>query len=851
MSEPKRIWSEYQKKIFYNIAKDNEHLLVVARAGSAKSSTIVEGAKFVPRGKTSLFCAFNKSIQEELKLKLPSYASSSTIHSLGWRALKNRFKNIELNDNKCWEIVEAFFSNPKENYDLIENICNAVKFCKATITDTPDKIEGLIEEYDIDLCGEELSVFINYVCQALRKCKEDTKQADFNDMVWLPFVYGLDPGKYDYVFIDECFPYDQCVVTDTGKMKIGSIYNKFSKGLSLPLVKSYNESSGKFEFSKITNAWDRGLKDLVEIKCGKRKIKCTENHKFLTDKGWVEAGKLYSGALIKTSEPQVRNHQVIGHIQHALNDDQLQIVLGSFLGDGSIKKISDNRYRLEVIHGEKQKEYCEWKASIFNTSVNFVEKNGFAQKAAYRFKTKSFSIPNSVFLSKKISCPQWVLDNLDERGLAIWFMDDGSIDGWGKSARLWTSSFDEDSQNRIVNKLLSFGISSKVKSYFNKKRNKNYSHIVIGADGFSCLVKKIAPYVHENILYKINYFNTKEKYKWNNIYKPYGFCAVDSVTKLNIQEIVYDIEVEKNHNFIVCSGLPSKCYAGLIAHNCQDLTTSQIELALSAVKPDGRIIAVLDNFQAIYGFTGADCFMLDKLRERLKPKELSLPICYRCPTKVIKIAQQYVPDILPYENAIEGEINYVDVSELQNLAKPGDYVLSRLNAPLIKHCLKFLKAGIPANILGRDVGDGLLYMIKKSKKKKVDAFLKWLYDWAKNEKERILYKYPKASTEVISDKVECMENLCDGASSLEEVKKNIQDLFKNNDEKNIVLFSSIHRAKGKQSNNVFVLTNTLRSSSQQEINIKYIAFTRAMKKLYMVTEKTKYDTWEDANKPSE
>lgn len=470
-SEEPRIWSKYQKEIFLDIAKGTNNTIVIARAGSAKTTSIVEGAKYIPRGKKSLFCAFNKSIQEELKLKLPSYVDCFTLHSLGFRAIKQKFgTNVVLNNNKCWEIAETMVSNPKEDYDLIDNLCRAVSFCKATLTDVPSKIEELLVEYDIDVCDLEVKQFISLAIQLLRKCKEDTKQIDYDDMIYFPFVYRLNVGKYDFVFLDEA----------------------------------------------------------------------------------------------------------------------------------------------------------------------------------------------------------------------------------------------------------------------------------------------------------------------------------------------------------------------------QDLNKAQVELALSACKSNGRIIAVLDDYQAIYKWRGADSQVLDNLRDRLSPKELSLPICYRCPIKVVNLAKQYVPDILPFEKSAEGEINYIQTNDLKKYAKPGSYVLSRVNAPLIKHCLSFLKNNIPANILGRDIGDGLLYLIKKSKKKKVDAFLAWLEKWAKSERERILAKYPKANVDFINDKVECMQNLCEGTSSLEEVKENIKNLFKENEEKNIVLFSSIHKIKGKESSNVLVLADTLRASSQEELNLKYVAFTRSKDKLYMV-----------------
>jgi DNA helicase-2/ATP-dependent DNA helicase PcrA len=266
----------------------------------------------------------------------------------------------------------------------------------------------------------------------------------------------------------------------------------------------------------------------------------------------------------------------------------------------------------------------------------------------------------------------------------------------------------------------------------------------------------------------------------------------------------------------------------------QDLNRAQIELALSAVKQDGRVICVMDNFQAIYGFRGADSNMFENIKTRLSPKELMLPICYRCPQKIVELAQTLVSDIAPYDQNKDGEIIELNILDLVNTAKPGDYVISRFNAPVIKSCMKFLKNQIPANILGRDIGDGLSYLIKKSKKKTVKALLEWLIKWEVQEKENRRIKYPNANTESITDKADCIRMLCEDASTIDDVKLNIKNLFQDGDESKIVLHSSIHRVKGKQANNVFVLADTLSESSQEEKNIKYISFTRSMSKLYLV-----------------
>jgi len=184
-------WSSYQKTIFKDIAKGQGHTLVIARAGSGKTATLVQGSKYLPRRKSSLFCAFNKHIQEELRLKLGSYVQCSTLHAFAFKAIKLRFGDVELNNRKCWEIVKSFIGDSKEDYDLIEQIARCVSFCKATLSDTPKAIEEIIYKYEIDMCDVPLKDFIIYISKALRMCKEQTNVIDFDDMIWFPFVYRL------------------------------------------------------------------------------------------------------------------------------------------------------------------------------------------------------------------------------------------------------------------------------------------------------------------------------------------------------------------------------------------------------------------------------------------------------------------------------------------------------------------------------------------------------------------------------------------------------------------------------------------------------------------------------------
>ena len=66
--------SKYQKTVYLYMQRGKKNIVVDAVAGSGKSTTIVNALKLIPKNKSVLFLAFNKSIVDELKRKVWRYA---------------------------------------------------------------------------------------------------------------------------------------------------------------------------------------------------------------------------------------------------------------------------------------------------------------------------------------------------------------------------------------------------------------------------------------------------------------------------------------------------------------------------------------------------------------------------------------------------------------------------------------------------------------------------------------------------------------------------------------------------------------------------------------------------------
>lgn len=301
-------------------------------------------------------------------------------------------------------------------------------------------------------------------------------------------------------------------------------------------------------------------------------------------------------------------------------------------------------------------------------------------------------------------------------------------------------------------------------------------------------------------------------------------------------------------------------YSLVAVDEAQDMNAAQLELALRVLHPGGRMIVIGDDRQAIYGFRGADSGALDRLKEELHAKELGLTVTYRCGRAIVASARKLVPDFEAGPNNPEGLIEKIAENQLVATAQPGDFVLSRKNAPLVAFCLKAIRAGKPARIEGKDVAAGLRAIVKRWKPKSVQALVDQIERWKERETEKAMKKGTGARDEKVAevnDKAEILTALCDGLAAPEELLVRLDRLFGDSEDNPPpqIVFSSVHKAKGLEAKRVFVLQWTLypqraafqkrnglspeaallrAQEIQEECNLDYVAQTRAIETLVWV-----------------
>ena len=294
----------------------------------------------------------------------------------------------------------------------------------------------------------------------------------------------------------------------------------------------------------------------------------------------------------------------------------------------------------------------------------------------------------------------------------------------------------------------------------------------------------------------------------------------------------------------------------LFIDECQDMNVAVRELVLKCFKMGTRMISVGDKNQALYSFAGADPKSFETLKSLPNTTCMPLSISYRCPKNIVKLANKYVPQIEANpDNEIEGEIKYnVQLDEVNE----GDMVLCRNNAPLVHAYNEFLKNGRKATIRGKEFGSTLKTIIKGYKVDELsqglnkDGLFTRLYDNLFNTRDKLMTKHGidkdiAMKSPIIENKldiIKTLEVLSEGLTTKEELIEKVEEVFPKKSKDEGISLSTIHKAKGLEANNVFIICPSLMPSKSakqeweitQEKNLIYVAYTRAKNKLAFVDE---------------
>jgi len=185
----------------------------------------------------------------------------------------------------------------------------------------------------------------------------------------------------------------------------------------------------------------------------------------------------------------------------SLNQVQISVLVGSLLGDGTLRKALGKLNALfEVNHTVKQKDYVDWKYKQLKLFVLTSPKarKGNGSRIAYRFTTQSLPVFTQLYdrfyQNKRKIIPSDL--QLDPLALAVWFMDDGSKSR--SSFYLNTQQFFLEDQYKLL-KLL--------KEQFNfmasLNKDKIYYRIRINTESSKRFKEIIQPFILSSMKYKL------------------------------------------------------------------------------------------------------------------------------------------------------------------------------------------------------------------------------------------------------------------------------------------------------------------------------------------------------------
>jgi superfamily I DNA/RNA helicase len=299
-------------------------------------------------------------------------------------------------------------------------------------------------------------------------------------------------------------------------------------------------------------------------------------------------------------------------------------------------------------------------------------------------------------------------------------------------------------------------------------------------------------------------------------------------------------------------GLAPRTYDYIFVDETQDLNAAQIDLLLKMRNPLARIIAVGDPRQAIYRWRGADSEALQKFQVGLKAKTLPLSITYRCSQKVVEHVRTAmrgrVNDLIARTGAPAGAVHEATLRDFSGVfgPKPGDFVLARSNKELMQAYKILIKRRLPAVIAGKDLGKGLITMVEGTHAQTVDELYRSLalnYEEAEKAADD---PESREALESLADQIEAVKVLAEDHTRVFSLIQDMQEMFDADesailDSRNQVVITTIHKAKGRERDRVWLMLDGFPRKkngellNDEEYNVYYVGATRARESLFLVS----------------
>ena len=798
--------SPYQEKIFDFVQHGVGNAVIRARAGVGKTLTIISAMKLVPKSKKCLFIAFNKSIVEELTKKLEGYDNCTvkTIHSLGYLIVRrNLGSNIEIDEykyrtylkqhiNELTSIAENIHMTRQMVSEYIDSITMLIDYSRFNVAQSVKEIEQVAARYDIPVSFDECEVAL----KCLKWGKENYQTIDYTDMVWLPYELSLKPSglQFDWIFFDEA--------QDASQMSIELFTRCFKRGTRFVAVGDENQCQPCGTKILMSDGTEKNIEDIrigdkivtyqEHDKCrfANYKISKYNSEKFGSFVEDISVSK--SNRLLKiTTSKGLTSSYTFDHIcyakfnQEATRDKYIVYLMSN---NKSMYRIGTTQFykkrtRTMGLRNRMVAENCDnaWILKVCNN-----EHEAKIYETLYSFK---YGIPQIIFqperaCTKLISSEDvnFIYNNINDiEDRAIRCLNDFRLD----------IRFPFVVKNDCNNKARNYMFTTRACNLI-----PNYMEVRV---------------FDENDVRQRPHGNDRRPDK-------YYIGHFEDIVKIEYdfaEKNVFSLKVTKDKNYVADK---------ILTHNCINL------------------------------FAGSSPEAFDYLCNYPNTTVFDLPITYRCSKKITEFANHLVPDMQYREDAPDGfVVNNCHVNEI----KDGDMVLARSKAPLIKLYIKLLRRGVNCYIKGQDIGNNLIKLLEDVEANELNVNLKKdgvfvrLYDKLFTDRNKLMEKRgldmndATLSMNIMNmyDSLNALIILAEKCRDKYELIEHIRQIFK--EEAKGVCLSTIHKAKGLEAENVYILCHSMMPSKLahhdweklQERNLQYVAYTRPKNKLGFISEK--------------
>lgn len=713
--------------------------------------------------------AFNKAIASELVTRVPKNIKVSTLHALGWGALRRTYEG-QLEADKVYfciqELCKEWTDMPDQRVAFFNRIQKIVDLMRLTLGANLDDANVLCEKYDIENFDFEAEKAIEVfdIVSIDRTC------FDFVDMLYVPVTEEIQFPKYDCVLVDE--------VQDCSKLQHKLIDMIIAPNGRAIYIGDPCQPTGTLVsvVKKPGNKWHKPQIDLIpieQLKVGEKVISYN-----LKDCSFVRSGREvkgiskneYEGNLIKVtltngqSTKYTPNHHCVANFSPLRNHYCVYLMSrGNQFRIGSAKM----DYGSNLGGGPAARMNAEGAENLWILAIYTTKEEARKMEQAIGGK---YNIPQTVFKSPN-QCP------VEQQKIDFIWKYIGTNNSNGASYCL-----------KDFGRLMSFPLF-KITQIHKSLKRPMVIHACNLMNGVSMLP-----------------FNENDRVSNKKAWIPI------SIENEYYKGFVYSMTVDKESLYIG---------DGIVTHNCQ----------------------------SIYSFLGADPESFASVLQKPNTVKLPLTVSYRCAKNIIRHAQQIVPEIQYHDDKPEGEV--ILVGSVKNI-KEGDMVLCRINSPLVCLCLEFINEGRKAYIRGSDIGKSLVAFVKSYENKSLDFMYSKLEQRYRKLCDRMSKIYPNRALESIKqvqtflERKRAINAIADTVDTVAQVIEKINFLFSDDNKAGIVL-STIHKAKGLESQNVFIIEPKLipfpyylNNEWQviEERNLDYVARTRAINKLEYVRDWT-------------